>query len=799
MQAKPLSRRAGWRQWTVNGYSQYSTARRLRFWGHRMTISKYSGSMSAPVERVLDKLANVKKHQRTDGTVYWTANCPVHDDRHASLSIAEGRDGRAVIKCHAGCTADQITGRIGLSLADLFEKKDAPRRVSRKQGEGGALTPAAHDQHCNAKQEANNLGCTLADYALLKRLSVDSLRSYGLNDMSYLRTPAIRFPYMDQHGQIVATRYRTALTKSEDGTDNRFKWKGGDKPCLYGLWRLDAAHKAGYVVLLEGESDCHTLWHHGIPALGLPGAANWNEARDASHFDGIPIIYVVIEPDTGGKAVRKWLATSLIRERVLLITLGEHKDPSALHIADSEHFRERLQAAMDAAEAWTDIAAREADESEREAWEACKDLATKADILAEVEAALQHSGLVGEARAVKLLYLTVVSRFLDRPVSIAVKGPSSGGKSYAVERVLALFPPDAFYALSAMSERALAYSDEPLQHRILVIFEAAGMAGDFASYLMRSLLSEGCVRYETVEKTKDGLKARLIEREGPTGLIVTTTAVHLHPENETRLISLPVTDTQDQTAAVMGALAEGADAEGAGAAVDYAPWHALQTWLAIKERRVVIPYAKTLAGAIPPVAVRLRRDFGALLNLIRAHAMLHQTTREKDTQGRIVATVDDYDAVRELIADLVAEGVEATVSATMRETVTAVLASLRGVADATVSVTAVARHMKLDRSAVSRRINAAIDRGYLKNLEEKRGQPARICLGDALPEDADVLPSADSLRKALLCSGAGVSEGIPSPLPPETSDAQRARTISRPITDRDLPHIFGYREAATHD
>jgi hypothetical protein len=65
----------------------------------------------------------------------------------------------------------------------------------------------------------------------------------------------------------------------------------------------------------------------------------------------------------------------------------------------------------------------------------------------------------------------------------------------------------------------------------------SGLSGDFASYLVRSLLSEGRVRYETVEKTKDGLKPRLIEREGPTGLLVTTTAVKLHPENETRLLS----------------------------------------------------------------------------------------------------------------------------------------------------------------------------------------------------------------------------------------------------------------------
>ncbi len=53
-----------------------------------------------------------------------------------------------------------------------------------------------------------------------------------------------------------------------------------------------------------------------------------------------------------------------------------------------------------------------------------------------------------------------------------------------------------------MSEHALAYSKEPLAHRFLVLDEAAGLEGDFASYLLRSLLSEGCIRYETVEQIK---------------------------------------------------------------------------------------------------------------------------------------------------------------------------------------------------------------------------------------------------------------------------------------------------------
>ena len=196
------------------------------------------------------------------------------------------------------------------------------------------------------------------------------------------------------------------------------------------------------------------------------------------------------------------------------------------------------------------------------------------------------------------------------------------------------------------------------------------MSGEFATYLVRSLLSEGRVRYETVEKTPQGLKARVIEREGPTGLIVTTTAVGLHSENETRLLSLTVTDTQEQTRDVLAAIAK----EGAWE-VDVGLWHALQEWLGspVACRRVTIPYAEALAGLVPPIAVRLRRDFGAVLNLIRTHAVLHQESRERDGEDRIVATLEDYEAVRDLVEDLVSEGIDATAPETVREAVSAVV------------------------------------------------------------------------------------------------------------------------------
>jgi hypothetical protein len=314
-----------------------------------------------------------------------------------------------------------------------------------------------------------------------------------------------------------------------------------------------------------------------------------------------------------------------------------------------------------------------------------------------------------------------------------------------------------------MSERAIIYSTEDYHYRFIIIFEAAGMNSDLMSYLIRTLLSEGRVIYEVVEKTKAGLRPRRIEKEGPTGLITTTTAPKLHPENETRLLSLGVIDTPDQTRAVMQALA--ADDAAKVNPVDYAPWHALQAWLAAGERQVVIPFAKTLAKRVPPVAVRLRRDFQLLLTLIRAHALLHRGTRNCDSQGRIVATPADYTAVRELVAKLFSEGIEATVPPTVRETVLAVGAAVGG-GVGEVSLTALAQKMKLDKNSVHHRVRRAIERGYLINREEKRGMPAKIAIADPLPDEIEILPDLGPLE----CWGS--DEGVKEEDSPEATESE---------------------------
>lgn len=613
----------------------------------------------------------------------------------------------------------------------------------------------------------NKLGYSLAQYAQDKHLPEGFLRSLGLTDRRYGGNPALRIPYRDAAGVEVAARYRIAATG-----EDKFRWQKGNRAQPYGLDRFN--HSAGYVVLVEGESDAHTLWLFNVPAVGIPGASMW-KPQWAQHFTGLTV-YIWQEPDQGGAQFTAKVGASLPDCRIITPPPGR-KDISACHLAGDD-VSSLLAELIAAARPYRDISTEQVSQDAAVASRTAGELLHTPNLLDAFSDVCKAQGLVGEERTTKLLYLALTSRLLERPVSVVVKGPSSGGKSFTVDMVLRAFPPAAYYALSSMSERSLAYSTEPLSHRFLVLYEAAGMAGDMATYLMRTLLSEGCIRYETVEKTSDGLKPKLIERPGPTGLIVTTTAASLHPENETRMFSVTIKDTVVQTTGVLHALADRANGMEP-VRLDLAPWHALQTWLDLAGcRDVTIPYAHELADLADGRAIRLRRDFGAILNLIRAHAILHQEQRGRDKYGRIIAALDDYAAVYDLVAELVSQGVQASAAPETREAVAAVAALVEST-KLPVTYKQVGDHLKLDKSAARRRCEVAIRDGYLINTQDKKGQPARLTVGDPLPVESHVIPSPEELIR-VLCPTTTVPPCHRSPEMPDEPETDGTESETSP-------------------
>src|SRR5262249_27596927 len=105
---------------------------------------------------------------------------------------------------------------------------------------------------------------------------------------------------------------------------------------------------------------------------------------------------------------------------------------------------------------------------------AAGELISDPDVLARLGVAVEKAGLVGETNNAKILYLALTSRLFERPASIAIKGVSSGGKSFTVEQALKFFPPSAYFERTGMSAKALIFTEQNFRHRFIVIFEPAG-------------------------------------------------------------------------------------------------------------------------------------------------------------------------------------------------------------------------------------------------------------------------------------------------------------------------------------
>jgi len=218
-----------------------------------------------PVARLL---ASVKGVQERDG--YWMALCPAHEDVKRSLSIRIGKDGCAVVKCHANCSIEDITTKVGLKVSDLFE--------ARAQGVSGN--------------------------GVYKRSDSVFVKSYD---------------YLDADRQLL---YQTCRYEPKDFKQRRPDGQGewiynlkGVQPVLYRLPEVLAAVESGIrVFVVEGEKDADALAAFGYTATTAPmGAGKW-KAEYSAVLAGAEVV-ILPDNDATGRKHGADIAASLIEQQ----------------------------------------------------------------------------------------------------------------------------------------------------------------------------------------------------------------------------------------------------------------------------------------------------------------------------------------------------------------------------------------------------------------------------------------------------------------------------------------------------
>ncbi len=200
-----------------------------------------------------------------------TTLCPAHDDTRDSLSVSEGRDGQALVFCHAGCETALVVKEMGLEWTDLFGDVD--------------------------------------------------------------RVPVATYTYRTKDGEphIYVTRYspKGFSQVGADGTSVK------DMPVRfpYRLPELFAAPEDQTVYITEGEKDADNMAKaYGVVATSFMGGAGKWRAEYAWWFANRPVV-IVADNDDPGRAGADVVATQLRKVATSVrVVVAAHGKDSTDHI-----------------------------------------------------------------------------------------------------------------------------------------------------------------------------------------------------------------------------------------------------------------------------------------------------------------------------------------------------------------------------------------------------------------------------------------------------------------------------------
>ena len=302
--------------------------------------------------------------------------------------------------------------------------------------------------------------------------------------------------------------------------------------------------------------------------------------------------------------------------------------------------------------------------SEKEREEAIKFLQSE-KLMHKIKFAIDRQGVIGENKNKLILYLIYTSRLMKKPISCIIKGPSSSGKTYLMNKALSLIPSEGFMSIQDASAKSLYYlGEEDLSHKMIVIGEIHGTEG--TQYAMREAqdgMGEGNLEILTVEKDPETNRMMTTKREvkGPCGFVTSTTDVSINDENETRNFSIYVKVDEhkiDSTKQVEIDYYEGK--ENPLKPHEMMVFHNAQRCLK-RSLRVRIPYVRFVLDKFPKKMARVMRDRRRFLVLIETIAILHQFQRDihKDADDNewIEANLSDYNIAKMLLSEILVETV----------------------------------------------------------------------------------------------------------------------------------------------
>lgn len=251
----------------------------------------------SPVERVRAAAEARGLDPKRNGRGYRML-CPAHEDRRPSLDVDQADDGRALLKCRAGCNTENVVAALGLTMRDLFDPHAAyvpPRHTPKRPPDP---LPSEDAIRTWAQRLTDN-------QPLLDRLG--ELRGWTREALTGLQIGfdghRLTIPVRGPEGELLnLPRY---LPNAADPSEKMRSLKGRPRE----LFPAPESLPDGKVWVVEGEPDAISMASLGIPAVAVPGAQTWRREW-APRFAGRRVV-VCCDCDKAGRALAQQVIGSL--------------------------------------------------------------------------------------------------------------------------------------------------------------------------------------------------------------------------------------------------------------------------------------------------------------------------------------------------------------------------------------------------------------------------------------------------------------------------------------------------------
>lgn len=234
--------------------------------------------------------------------------------------------------------------------------------------------------------------------------------------------------------------------------------------------------------------------------------------------------------------------------------------------------------------------------------------------------------IVGEEDNKFLVYLTMTSRLLDKPLALHFISASGSGKSTVLDGVLATMPPEGVLKGASFSPKNL-FRQENLQNMILYSAEQSGMKE--AKEAFKLFQSEGTLTQHTVH----GGRIQENVTVGPIALVSSST-YDIDPELMSRVIPLSIDESKYQTQKVVESVFEAASYEGI---------------LRKKEKEQICKQMQDLQRALQPVLVV--NDWAKYINVTAVNMQMRRIANKIVTIANTLALINQFSKARKYFPD----------------------------------------------------------------------------------------------------------------------------------------------------